>query len=279
MMKNVVGVDMGCTKMLMVAEVDGQLVEHKVSTGLDCSLEYLAGEIDRFIAGLPYEPEGLGIALPGLVEGDRRLQFSDIRALCGVTADDFAKGRFRCRLINDVKAATVAEAANYPEKDTVAVMMAGSGLALGVYSKQRMYTGAGGFAGELGYTVIATEAGPRKVDELAGGIGILDKAGCDIDAFLAKIRDGDGDSLALLERAGFYCGLAITNVLHLFNPDVLVIGGSTSTYPGYMDNALRTAEKHTLPDMFQACSFASPKDGKRIAALGAMQFLRTGMEF
>lgn len=45
MMKNVVGVDMGCTKMLMVAEVDGQLVEGKVPTGLDCSLEYLAGRL------------------------------------------------------------------------------------------------------------------------------------------------------------------------------------------------------------------------------------------
>lgn len=278
-MKNVVGVDIGCTKMLLYAKVDGKDVEHKVPTGLNCSKEYLKGEIDRFIEGLPFELEGLGMAVPGLVDGDSRVQFSDIQTLSGITTDYFSEGKVPCRFINDVKAATLAEAVNYPERDTIAVIMAGSGIALGVYSKKHMFTGAGGFAGELGYCVMQTENGGRTLDDLAGGIGILQTAGCDIDSFLDKINQEDVQTLALLEQAGYYFGLALTNVMHLFNPDVMVIGGSTSTYKGYMDSAIKTAEKYTLQDVFSQCSVHTPKDNKRIVALGAIEYLRTGINF
>jgi len=276
--EKIVGVDIGCTKMYMYAEVDGEPIENKVPTGLDCPRERLKQEIDAFIERLPFEPEGVGMAVPGLVEGDHRVQLSDVRALTGMTADDFGEGRFPVRLINDVKSATVAETVHYKDKDTLAVIMAGSGTALGVYSKGRMFTGAHGFAGELGYCIIQTEEGPRRLDDFAGGIGILRQAGCGIEEFLERINRNEPAATQLIARAGEYFGMALTNVIHLFNPDVIVIGGSTATYPGYMEHALETAQKHTIPDMFNACLIAPAKDNKRIVALGAMEYMRSGMQ-
>ncbi|MED5020570.1 ROK family protein [Paenibacillus chibensis] len=277
-MDRVVGVDMGCTKMLMYAEVEGKPIEKKVPTGLDCPIERLKQEIDSFIESLPFVPAGLGMAVPGLVEGDHRVKHSDIRSLSGITTDYFGTGRFPVRFINDVKSATVAETVHYKDKDTIAVIMAGSGVALGVYSKGRMITGAHGFAGELGYCMIQTENGPQTLDSMAGGIGILNRAGCGIDEFLERISRKEPEAIQLLEQAGAHFGLALTNVIHLFNPDVIVIGGSTATYPGYMEHALETAKMHTLPDMFKPCLIAPAKDGKRIVALGAMEYLRSGMQ-
>jgi len=275
--ERVVGVDIGCTKMYLYAQVNGEHVEQKVSTGLDCPREQLKHDIDTFLEGLPFVPEGLGMAVPGLVEGDSRVKFSDISSLTGITTDYFGGGRFPVRFINDVKSAAVAETVNYTDKDTIAVIMAGSGIALGVYSKERMFTGAHGFAGELGYCVTATENGPKTLDSVAGGIGILMQAGCGIEEFLERISIKDPGTEKLLAEAGFHFGLALTNVIHLFNPDVIVVGGSTATYPGYMEQALETAQKHTLPDMFNHCLIAPAKDNKRIVALGAMEYMRSGM--
>lgn len=70
-----------------------------------------------------------------------------------------------------------------------------------------------------------------------------------------------------MEEAGFYFGLALVDVLHSFNPEVLVVGGSTATYKGYMETALRTAESYTYPDIWQDCRIVRPQDPKRIVAL------------
>ncbi|MEI0738085.1 ROK family protein [Paenibacillus sp. JTLBN-2024] len=276
-MEKIVGVDIGCTKMYMYAEHEGKTFENKVPTGLDCPRERLKQELDAFIERLPFEPEGVGMAVPGLVEGDHRVQLSDVRSLSGIIADYFGAGRFPVRFINDVKSAAVAETVHYKDKDTIAVIMAGSGTALGVYSKGRMFTGAHGFAGELGYCIIQTAEGPQRLDSVAGGIGILQQAGCGIDEFLERINRNEPAAMQLIARAGEYFGMALTNVIHLFNPDVIVVGGSTATYPGYMEHALETAQKHTLPDMFGACLIAPAKDNKRIVALGAMEYMRSGM--
>ncbi|MGL4345867.1 MAG: ROK family protein, partial [Cellulosilyticaceae bacterium] len=84
---------------------------------------------------------------------------------------------------------------------------------------------------------------------------------------------------AIIKQAGEYFGVALTNIMHLFNPDTIVVGGSTSTYKGYMEHALTTAQKHTLTDIYQNCHITSPQDARRIVALGAMAYMQTGMTF
>ena len=273
-MNNYIGVDVGCTKMYLCAKVNGEYIGRRAATGLDCSKEKIKKEVDDFIKALPFVPNGVGMALPGLVEGNHKVTFSDINSLNGVTTDFFSDGRFRVKFINDVKAATLAEVSNYKRHDTIAVIMSGSGIATGVYSKGQMFNGANNFAGELGYCIIQTKDGPRTVDSLSGGVGILKMAGCAIDEFLNKIERNDSDSLALLEKAGYYFGFVLTNMMHLFNPDIIVVGGSTSTYKGYMEKAIETAEKYTLPDIYNSCKILTPKDPKRIVALGAIELIK-----
>lgn len=277
-MKHYVGVDIGCTKMYFYAVVDGEYVEYNGSTGLDCSKERIKEAFEDFLERLPYTPDGVGIAIPGLVKGAYIVEFSDMNGLNGVTTDYFSEGRFPVRFINDVKAATVCEVTNHPESNTIAVIMAGSGIALGVYTDGKFITGAYGFAGELGYCIINTENGPMKLDDVAGGIGILNLAKCDAPTLLSKLESNDPDAVSIIQKAGQYFGLALTNVIHLFNPDTIVIGGSTSTYKGYMEAAIAMASHHTLEDLYKNCIITSPKDMKRIVALGAMEYVKSGIQ-
>lgn len=273
-MDHYVGVDIGGTKMYLCAKVDNEYVEKKVLTGWDCPKEKIKEEIDNFISQLPYVPNGVGIALPGLLKGDMEVALSDIRALTGVTADYFSAGRWKVRLINDVKAATVKVISESKESDTIAVVMAGTGLAVGIYTNQQILMGGKGFAGELGYCMLPTKDGLKTVDSLCGGAGILQQANCSIEEFLLRIKQNEVSAINLLKDAGYYFGICLIQLLHLYNPNKIVIGGTTSTYPFYLDTAISIAKKYALEDIFNCCSIEPVSDPKRIIALGAMEFVQ-----
>ncbi|GIP38414.1 glucokinase [Paenibacillus sp. J31TS4] len=274
-MNKFVGVDIGGTKMMLVAEHEGEWIEHRTPTGHDrCTLAGLKEELDRFLDRLPYEPDGVGIGLVGLVAGTDRVAFSDMKALDGATAAYFSDGRFPVRLLNDVKAATMAEAAHYPDARTLAVIMAGTGVAMGVVADGKLLGGASGWSGELGYTMFPTDAGTQKLDHLAGGAAILRQAGMDVETFLASLERGDEKAEGIIDRAGYYFGLTLTNVLHLYNPDRIVIGGSAASYKGYLDKALAVAQELTLKEHWAACTIVPARDPRRIVALGAREFAR-----
>lgn len=63
---------------------------------------------------LPTARGGVGVAIPGLVDGNRVQLSAVLPLLAGVTTEDFGKGRFPVTFLNDVKAAVLAEAAQYP---------------------------------------------------------------------------------------------------------------------------------------------------------------------
>ena len=61
-----VGIDIGGTKMQMLAIFNGQYFERTVPTGITAKKEYIKAEIFKFINSLPFEVESSGIAMPGL---------------------------------------------------------------------------------------------------------------------------------------------------------------------------------------------------------------------
>ena len=127
-MEKWIGVDQGCTKMLMTAQYNGQWIDKKVPTGLGVTKEYLHEQINAFIQELPFQPEGMGLGVVGLVQDDE-LVLSDTEGLQGLKGSDFD---LPCHILNDVKAATVEEASYYSDTDCMVLIMAGSGFALGV---------------------------------------------------------------------------------------------------------------------------------------------------
>ena len=119
----------------------------------------------------------------------------------------------------------------------------------------RLLLGSGGFAGEVGHQTLEPH-GPRCncgnigcLEVLASGPAIAREAVRRIKAgepsSLVEMVDGDlskvtarevdqaaqaGDPLAIevFHRAGFYLGVGIVNLLHLFNPRLIVIGGGVA---------------------------------------------------
>ncbi|MGL4800042.1 MAG: ROK family protein [Cellulosilyticaceae bacterium] len=268
-LKNWVGVDQGCTKMLMMAEFNGEYIEKTVPTGMQVSKEYVSQQVNDFIAALPFEPEGVGMGVVGLLDGDT-LKSSHLRQLEGLHTS-MINGK-NVKFINDVKAAFYEEERLYPPEDAFVLIMAGSGFAMGAREQGKSILGTHGWAGELGSNPYPIGDKIESLDDISGGYGLLAKSGYDIKTLLQKLEEDDPHCTQVIKQGGMYFGLALSDIIHTFNPKHIVIGGSTVTFKGYMEEALDTAKKYTLPNMFEDVTFYTPRDVKRIVALGARRY-------
>ena len=62
-----IGIDIGGTKMLVIARDTDIQARSQITTGRDFSIADAEAEIDRFIQTLSTPPRSIGIAIPGLV--------------------------------------------------------------------------------------------------------------------------------------------------------------------------------------------------------------------
>lgn len=270
-MDKIIGIDSGCTKMLMTAKWDGKYIDKVVPTGMNVTPQYLKAEVDKFIASLPFVPTGIGMAVSGLVE-ENILKITHLKNLNGMKADYFSTDNYKVYFINDVKAAMVCEEEYYDPNTALALIMAGSGFALSVRTQGVNVLGQNGWAGEIGSNPYPINGKIEALDDISGGYGILDKAGCKIDELLLALERNEQFAVGVIEQAGFYFGLALTDVIHTFNPEYIVVGGSCTKFKGYMDKAIATAKEYTLEGMFNNCQIVEPRDMKRIVALGAIKY-------
>lgn len=267
-MEEWVAIDEGQTKMLMCAQYNGEWIEKKVLTGMDATKEYVAEQVNLFIDSLPFKPNGIGMGVTGLVENNK-IVLSDQSGCEGLDGEMMSREGCKCYLINDVKAAMVCESENYQNDECIALIMAGSGFALSVREKSTTVLGRHGWAGEIGSNYYQVNGKMEMLDSISGGIGILNKAGCDAETFIERLNNNDSEAVELINQGGYYFGLALMDVIHTFNPEYIILGGSTIMYKNYMNVAIETAKKYTRETMFNDCKIVSAQDPRRIVALGA----------
>lgn len=157
-----------------------------------------------------------------------------------------------------------------------------------------LYRGTRGGAGEIGHTLIDPE-GPRCgcgrygcLEAFAGRAAIARRAsramglagGRDMngrDAGEVTAEDvveaglaGDGMAKRILEETGEYLGIGISNVVNLFDPEVVVVGGST-TKAGSMvlRSAIEVVRRRALPGMAEGVRIVTGKLEDDAGAVGA----------
>ncbi|OXS52478.1 hypothetical protein B1A99_34005 [Cohnella sp. CIP 111063] len=275
-MNRYVGVEIDGDSIYLMADTPYGVLENEAPTGRECTLEQLEQAVATFVGKLPYKPSGIGMGMPGLVAGNDKVELSHVvPALTGATAEAFASvAGAPVAFINDVKAAAMAEAVRYSDRDTVIVVLVDAFIAAGVVVKGELLRGAKGWGGELGYMIVSTDGEPQLLDSLASGYAILNRAGLDDAALRQRLLAGDERVAGWVREAGTYFGYALTNLVHLYNPDVIVVGGRTPTYEGYMEAAKAALRERALPELLACCTIASPAVAKRVIAYGAREWIR-----
>jgi glucokinase len=244
-----IGVDLGGTKILAGHVTrDGAIGRTEEVRSPTTSEEELLAALDDVVERLLEDGvAAIGYGVPCNV--DRRTG----RALRAVNlplddVDFVGRGRDRFGLPigveNDGNAAALAEWRLGAGRDTSNLVMLtlGTGVGGGLVLDGALYRGWA----ELGHVVVQAGGPPcpgnchghGHVEAVATGIA-ADRAarelwGEDADArrLVAAARDGDGASIAALERIGELLGAAVGSFVNMFDPDVVVVGGGFGAAAG-----------------------------------------------
>jgi len=204
---------------------------------------------------------GLGIGLAGPVDPATGIMYDppNIRCLDGVSFKDLWAERFSRPILigND---ATVAALGEYrygagAGSHTLVYMTVSTGIGGGIVVDGRPLMGAYGMAGELGHMCVDLNGPPCQcggsgcLERVASGTAIAEIArrrveGMDssvmgdlVSGELSQITaetvfqaasKGDRAALEILDQVVRALGCGLVNVLHIFNPDVIVLGGGVS---------------------------------------------------
>lgn len=267
-----VGADVGGTKLLLVAIHDGGRALHRIPTGPEAGPELIQREVHLFVNRLAIQPAALGIALPGLISADGRVTACDVLPkLAGWSVvEGFASLACPVRALNDAEAALSEEAHDLGPGATAGLVMAGTAIGAAFLVHGRPMRGARGWAGELGYLPVAVQPGQvARLDQLAGGAALAQRLGTNGVGLRAQAERREPEALAAVREAGGALGLGLAAVINLLNPELLVVGGGACELPGYLEAALASAERHSLPDLWRVCTVRSVRAGEAVAALGA----------
>lgn len=185
---------------------------------------------------------GLGMGLPGVIDTESGVcVHSAYLGWHGVPIAELLERATGVPTVidNDVNAFAAAERlfGHGRQARHLAVVTVGRGIGSGLVANGRTYRGARGGAGELGHTV--SERGGRVCD--CGKRGCLEAYASE-PALVARAREAAPDLTlpdihavlaqrddprlrALLTDAGERVGVALANLVNLFNPELIVIGG------------------------------------------------------
>jgi glucokinase len=264
----VVGVDLGGTKLLLLARSAGQETVERLPTGPLFRPAQLEEAVQRFLASLPQPPAALGLAIPGLVDADGRVEACDVlERFTGWTPEALRQGPWAFAALNDADAALAGETDG--TETSAALVVVGTGIGAAFVLNGRPFRGGRGWGGELGSVPVATSDGVRTLDQLASGDALVRRLGRDGAAIARDAAAGDPQVRAAITEAGEALGLGLAAILHLLNPTELVLGGGVVALPGYRAAALRSAEAGTLRALWRACQVREFRHGDRAAAIGA----------
>jgi glucokinase len=96
-----------------------------------------------------------------------------------------------------------------------------------------------------------------------------------VDAKIIQAAAEQGDVLAdeLISQTGYYLGVGLANLLNMFNPEMIVIGGGVSNIGDRIfDPAYRTAKERAYASAYAAVKFARAKLGRNSGVLGAAAY-------
>ena len=267
------------------------MFERQVSTGPLFGPDETLGAVTDIVAALQRRNqtcEAIGVGFPGLVDSDRGIAHSSVILqswqrveLRSLVSESVGIPSF---LDNDVNNAARAELAARNGCRDMLMVMVGTGIGGAVVLGGRVWTGAGGFAGEIGHVSIDSR-GPRCpcgrrgcVGVLASGSSIERRLGLGNGELAAAVHADDPDlreqAEHALSEASSALGKAIANALNLLNVRLVVIGGGvTLAGRNFVDAVEEAAKREAFPET-ASCRFEVARSGYRAGAVGAALLAR-----
>lgn len=315
MNESIIGIDLGGTR-LRAALVDREMnildrkeVLTRAEQGADSTIDRMK-DLIRDILPPGGHVAGIGISAPGpsnpntgVVVAPPNLPGWHNVPIVQILQKEFGFSTF---LGNDANVAALAEIARGAARGYrhVIFITISTGIGGGVVSDGRLLLGKDGLGAEVGHIQMIVE-GDRvsTLEKEAAGPALARQAVAAIQAgkssLMREMVNGDltqisgstvgqaavkGDALALsiVERAGRIVGLGLVSLLHIFNPEIIVLGGGVSNLGDLLFNPMREAiRKHAIDSSYwEELVIREAELGENVSLIGAAALVvtRGGME-
>lgn len=307
----VVGIDVGGTKIMGgLSDAHGQILRHttlptEAQQGREVVIERIERVAREIISGIDSKHIlGIGIGAPGPIDPFTGTLYSppNLPGMDGVPLRDIMQQRLGLPvyLANDANAAAVGEYlfGTQEKVRNMIYLTVSTGVGGGIIIDGKLFVGAHGMGGEVGHMTIEAN-GPRCncgnvgcLEVLASGTAIarygaalVSEGRAPILSELAEQRAsavtarlvqmaaerGEAESQAIIARAGFYMGVGIVNLIHLFNTQMVVIGGGVSKLgPLLFDPIRNTVVERAIPAIRDGVEIVPAHLGDQVGLLGAI---------
>lgn len=298
MSKKLWGIDLGGTKIegvvLKSAEEPEVLIRERIDAeafkGYEHTLSRIKLLIDQISEKIGERPTTFGIGTPGAIDPPTGLLKNsnsqainkkpfkrDLEALMGMPiamANDA-----NCFALAEARMGAVPDAD--PDATVVFGVIMGTGAGGGVVVNKQLIHGKQGIGGEWGHNFLDESGGPC----YCGKSGCVEKiiAGPSLERYYAEVsgeqkklkeiiplaRTGeDPHAVATLDRLIHFFGLAISVIVNILDPDVIVLGGGVGNIEELYTRGVEEAEKHVF-NLRLDTQIIKPKLGDSAGVFGA----------
>jgi len=285
---------------LTLADEGAQSVINRIFASVD----HLLGQRNIDLSQL----DSISIAAAGIIDVERGLVTisPNLPGWQDIPLRDIVKKKYGVStfLINDASAAVLGEHRFGAGRgvDNLVYLTVSTGIGGGIIINGELYSGPCGSAGEIGHMIIDVN-GPRCscgnigcLEALASGTAVAREAIARIkhgeNSSLTEVIDGNidnitaekvgvaakgGDSLALevIDRAATYLGVGMVNLVNIFNPEIIIVGGGMAKMGDLLLNPARDVVRERafqLPGC--VVSIVPAQFGDDAGVLGAAIFAR-----
>lgn len=276
----IIGVDLGGTR-IRAARLDTNLqILKRVETltraaqGLEATLDRIKEQIRQVMPEDSSAVMGIGISAPGPLNPLTGVVVAppNLPGWHEVPLGDILRHEFNVPVYvgNDANVAVLAEVMRGAARGFrhAIYLTVSTGIGSGMIVDGRLLLGREGLAAEAGHMIMLVEDRVSTLEKEAAGPSMAAQAVKRINAgetsLISELVSGDlskvtgstvgqaaqrDDALALsiVERAGKIVGMGIVSLLHIFNPEIVVIGGGVSNLGDLIFRPMREAiEKHAI---------------------------------
>jgi glucokinase-like ROK family protein len=293
-----IGVDLGVHDILAVlTDLTGKVIHEKRVQHDNASAQKVVQLLKTTIRGLiQHAPEsfygiiGIGIGVPGICDENGTLLFAPNLGWENVPLQQHVEAEFNIPVVidNEANAGAVGEKQFGAGRDTanLVYISIGIGIGAGIIIKGELYRGATGFSGEIGHISIQHNGPKCRCGSLgcwelyASEHALLEQAhheleGSDVDleSLLNKADVGDQAVIGLFERLGYYLGVGVVNIINVYNPEYIILGGRLAEAEKWLMKPLLTLlEERSLPHPRKQLKVEFSSLSDRSTVLGASSF-------
>jgi glucokinase len=304
---SLIGIDLSGQQIrAAIVSNEGQVLERREASIEGDKLVEQVAQVVSDLRKIKSDIATVGIAIPGLV--NRQIDRVVVsRDLPSTVRDDlhseFMKAiGLRVELENDANAAAYGEykaGAGRGSRDMFYITI-GEGIGGAIILDGKLWTGASGFAGEVGHITIDTEgiececgntgcletvaSAPnivRRANERLhrDGTSSLSKLAINknftADDIAHEANNGDDFSLMMIERTGKFIGTGVASVLNLLNIERVVLGGGVMDAGDLILNPIiEEAKRRAFQPCFDATQIVAATLGADAVSIGAAMLAR-----